>query len=85
MRSYGEFARWEKGKGGSVKDCAFDAKERPPLEDFLGMQRRFNHLVQKAPANGGYVVRQGKETHMERLREWTQSNVERLYRLAELK
>jgi pyruvate ferredoxin oxidoreductase beta subunit len=76
---------WEKGKGGSVKDCSLDAKERPPLESFLGMQRRFNHLVQKAPANGGYAVRPGKEPQMEKLREWTQSNVERLYRLAELK
>lgn len=76
---------WEKGKGGSVKDCSLDAKERPPLENFLGMQRRFNHLVQKAPANGGYVVRPGREPQMEQLKEWTQSNVERLYRLAELK
>jgi pyruvate ferredoxin oxidoreductase beta subunit len=76
---------WEKGKGGSVKDCALDAAERPPLEEFLGMQRRFHHLVQKAPANGGYVVRAGKEEHMDRLRAWTQGNVERLYGLAELK
>ena len=76
---------WEKGKGGSVKDCALEASERPPLEEFLGMQRRFNHLVQKAPANGGYVVRPGKEELMGRFHSWTQANVERLYRLAELK
>ncbi len=36
---------WERGKGGSVKDCALDPAERPPIEDFLGAQRRFHHLV----------------------------------------
>ena len=76
---------WEKGKGGSVKDCALDAAERPPLEEFLGLQRRFNHLVQKAPENGHFVARSGREADLNRLKAWTQSNVERLYKLAELK
>ncbi|HEY7727579.1 MAG TPA: thiamine pyrophosphate-dependent enzyme [Candidatus Eisenbacteria bacterium] len=76
---------WEKGKGGSVKDCALEAAERPPLESFLGLQRRFHHLVQKDPANGHYVARAGREADLDRLKAWTQSNVERLYRLAELK
>jgi pyruvate ferredoxin oxidoreductase beta subunit len=76
---------WEKGKGGSVKDCALEAKDRPALEEFLGYQRRFQHLVQKDSKNGHYVVRSGKEAVLESLRAWTQSNVERLYRLAELR
>jgi pyruvate ferredoxin oxidoreductase beta subunit len=76
---------WEKGKGGSVKDCALDAAERPPLTEFLGMQRRFHHLVQRDPGNGHFIARTGKEADLERLQKWTQSNVERLYRLAELK
>lgn len=75
---------WEKGKGGSVKDCARDAKDRPGIEEFLGLQRRFHHLVQK-DAEGKYVTRPGQEAVMESLRTWTQENVERLYRLAELR
>ena len=76
---------WERGKGGSVKDCPLDAAERPPLEDFLGSQRRFHHLVERNGASGGYVARAGREQDVERLRAWVQGNVERLYRLAELK
>jgi len=75
---------WEKGKGGSIKDCPLDAKERPRLEEFLGLQRRFHHLVQK-DADGKYVVRQGKESTVDHFHAWTQGNVERLYRLAEFK
>jgi pyruvate ferredoxin oxidoreductase beta subunit len=76
---------WEKGKGGSVKDCARDAAERPPIEEFLGLQRRFTHLVMKDPASGKFVPRPGREDDLNRLKEWTQKNVERLYHLAELK
>ena len=75
---------WERGKGGSVKDCARDPAERPALEEFLGPQRRFHHLVQRDAASGRYVARPERASDMERLRAWTQSNVERLYRLAEL-
>jgi pyruvate ferredoxin oxidoreductase beta subunit len=75
---------WEKGKGGSVKDCAREAADRPAVEQFLGAQRRFNHLVSK-DAEGKVVPRPGREEQVTRLREWTQGNVERLYRLAELK
>jgi pyruvate ferredoxin oxidoreductase beta subunit len=74
---------WEEGKGGSVKDCARDAAERPSLEEFLGMQRRFYHLVVKDPQLGRFVARPGREEVLDRLKAWTQSNVERLYRLAE--
>jgi len=76
---------WEKGQGGSVKDCALKAEDRPAVEQFLGMQRRFNHIVQKAKENGKYAVRPGKEEVLQKLKDWTQSNVERLYKLAELK
>jgi len=75
---------WEKGKGGSVKDCALNAADRPGIEEFLGLQRRFHHLVQKN-GDGKYVPRPGKEAQLDSLRSWTQQNVERLYRLAELR
>lgn len=75
---------WEKGKGGTVKDCALNATERPGIEEFLGLQRRFHHLVQKN-GDGKYVVRPGKEALVDALRAWTQQNVERLYKLAELR
>lgn len=75
---------WEKGKGGTVKDCPREAKDRPGIEEFLGLQRRFHHLIQKN-VEGQYVVRPGKEAVVDSLRAWTQENVDRLYRLAELK
>jgi pyruvate ferredoxin oxidoreductase beta subunit len=76
---------WERGKGGKVTDCPLNAAERPSIEEFLGMQRRFNHLVVKSKETGKFVVRPGQEESLEKLRAWTQGNVERLYRLAELK
>lgn len=76
---------WERGKGGSVKDCALDPAERPPIEDFLGAQRRFHHLVERDPESKRFVPRRGREADVERLRVWVQGNVERLYHLADLK
>ncbi len=76
---------WERGKGGAVKDCARAADDRPPVEDFLGMQRRFAHLVQKDKESGRIVPRPGREEDLVRLKTWVQDNVERLYALAELK
>ena len=58
--------------------------ERPPLEEFLGAQRRFHHLVRRDPGTDRYAARPERAGDVERLREWTQSNVERLYRLADL-
>jgi pyruvate ferredoxin oxidoreductase beta subunit len=76
---------WEKGKGGQVKDCDRDAAARPPIEEFLGVQRRFNHLVERDKETGTYRARVGREPEVARLKEWVQGNVERLYRLCELK
>jgi pyruvate ferredoxin oxidoreductase beta subunit len=76
---------WERGVGGSVKDCAREATDRPPVEAFLGTQRRFHHLVRKDPETGEFRVREKREADVESLRAWVQSNVERLYKLAELK
>lgn len=75
---------WERGKGGSVKDCSKVAAERPPVEEFLGAQRRFAHLVKKDPVTGKVTPKPGREEDLERLRGWVQSNVERCYALAQL-
>ena len=75
---------WERGKGGSIKDCERDAAERPAIEEFLGVQRRFHHLVDRDPETGAFRARPGREAEMAKLREWVQGNVERLYKLAEL-
>lgn len=75
---------WERGVGGAVKDCPREAAERPPIEDFLGPQRRFVHLVQR-DSSGKVTARAGREQTLERLRRWAQGNVERLYELAALK
>ena len=76
---------WERGKGGQVKDCDRDPAGRPALEEFLGAQRRFHHLVERDQESGTFRARPEREAEMASLREWTQQNVERLYRLAELK
>jgi pyruvate ferredoxin oxidoreductase beta subunit len=76
---------WERGKGGSVKDCSQDATERPTITEFLGEQRRFAHLVAKDKVTGEVKVRPGQEENIERLTAWVQSNVDRMYALAELR
>lgn len=76
---------WERGQGGSVKDCPKPAADRPSVVEFLGQQRRFAHLVQKDKQTGMAVPRPGMEDHIRRLEAWVQDNVERLYALAELK
>ncbi len=76
---------WERGKGGKIVDCPIEASERPPIEEFLVLQRRFQHLVKRGSETGTPQARPGRAEDLERLRAWVQSNVERLYRLAELK
>jgi pyruvate ferredoxin oxidoreductase beta subunit len=76
---------WERGKGGSVKDCSRDAADRPDVTKFLGEQRRFAHLVGKDKTTGEVKVKPGQEANVEKLKGWVQSNVERMYALAEMK
>jgi len=76
---------WERGKGGSVRSCAREAAERPPIEEFLAAQRRFAHIVWRDRESGAAVVVPGREADVAKLRAWVQGNVERLYRLAELR
>jgi pyruvate ferredoxin oxidoreductase beta subunit len=76
---------WEQGQGGSVKDCPLAEQDRPRLEEFLGTQRRFHHLVTRDPESGRFVARPGMEEAVGKLRAWTQWNVERLHSLATLK
>lgn len=76
---------WERGKGGQIKDCERDAAARPPIEEFLGAQRRFHHLVERDPASGAFRARPGREDEIAKLRTWVQENVERLHGLAALK
>ena len=75
---------WERGKGGSVKDCAQDAQERPSIEEFLLAQRRFGHLVERDKETGAAKPKPGREQQLVDLRTWTQENVDRLYSLATL-
>lgn len=77
--------QWERGKGGSVKDCDLDAATRPSVVEFLAEQRRFAHLVRKDKVTGEPKIVPGQEENIERLKAWVQGNVERLYGLASLK
>lgn len=76
---------WRKGKGGSVKDCARSAADRPAVEDFLAQQRRFAHLVAIDKKTGKPAPKPGREQDLERMKTWVQSNVDRLYELCALK
>lgn len=76
---------WERGKGGSIKDCSLDPKERPDVLEFLGMQRRFAHMVVRDKQTGEVKPRPEREADLERLREWVQHNVERLHGLGQLR
>lgn len=76
---------WKRGEGGKVVDCKREAKDRPSLEEFLGAQRRYVHIVERDRKTGEVRVKPGREEKLEMLRTWVQHNVERLYHLAELK
>ena len=76
---------WERGKGGTVKDCPQDAAERPDITEFLTEQRRFAHLVGKDKVTGEPKIKPGQEANMVKLKAWVQSNVDRMYSLAALK
>ena len=75
---------WERGKGGSVKDCALDPRRAAAAR---GVPRR----AAPFPSPGGqegrrrrFTARAGREEDLVQLKAWTQKNVERLYKLAEL-
>jgi hypothetical protein len=76
---------WERGKGGSVKDCEPNAADRPSVMQFLAEQRRFAHLVGKDKTTGEPKIKPGQEENIEKLKAWVQGNVERMYSLAALK
>lgn len=76
---------WERGKGGSVKDCSLDAADRPDILEFLGMQRRFAHMIVKDKQTGAVKPRPERAEDIVKLRAWVQSNVERVYGLGQLK
>ncbi len=76
---------WKRGEGGKVVDCRREAKDRPGVEEFLAAQRRFVHLIERDRKSGEIRVKPGREEQLAMFREWVQTNVERLYHLAELK
>jgi len=76
---------WERGTGGVIRDCDRDAALRAPVEEFLGRQRRFAHLVEKDDVTGTWRAKPGREEALASLRAWVQSNVERVYALAALR
>ncbi len=76
---------WERGKGGRVLDCDRESSQRTPVEEFLGRQRRFAHIVEIDVESGTWRAKPGREDTLEQLRAWVQSNVDRLYALAEMR
>lgn len=74
----------EKGQKGSVKFVSRNPDERPPIEEFMGMQRRFDHLVMKDKTTGKIVVRPSAEKIMAQIKEAVQQYIDRLFKLAEL-
>ena len=71
--------RWRAGKGGELKHVA-DKARRPPVEKFLAIQRRFDHLVETV--DGQVRVRPGHEAQVAALQAYADRNVERLTKLA---
>ncbi|MBI2343696.1 MAG: hypothetical protein HYV02_05150 [Deltaproteobacteria bacterium] len=72
----------ERGRPGELKFVELDATKRPPIEAFLGLQRRFQHLVRFNKATGTYDIRPGQEESVARIRDWIQHRLEQLQRLA---
>ena len=77
---------WERGKGGSVKDCPLSrgraAARSRTSSGRSGASITWSCATPSAAASSPARVRKRRWS---RLKEWTQKNVERLYGLAELK
>lgn len=71
----------EKGKPAQVKFVEEDPRKRPPIEDFMGPQRRFQHLMVQDPKTKIFRPRPGKEIFMETIRGWIQTRLSDLMRL----
>lgn len=68
----------ERGKKGEIKFVEMMADKRPPIEEFMGLQRRFNHLVEYNKATGAYQARPGMEDELRRIRNWLQERISTL-------
>lgn len=63
---------------GEVKFVETESSKRPPIEEFMGLQRRFHHLVHKDPKTGQFQTRPGKEEVLQQIRDWIQNRIESL-------
>jgi pyruvate/2-oxoacid:ferredoxin oxidoreductase beta subunit len=74
----------ERGKKGEIKFVEADLARRPPIEEFMGPQRRFYHLVEKNKETGLFQTRAGKEDEVRLIRDWLQNNFTTLQNLMSL-
>lgn len=74
----------ERGKKGELKFVEMDATKRPPIEDFMGPQRRFYHLVEKNKETGAFQARPGKEETVAHIRNWLQGRLASLNDLMQI-
>lgn len=65
----------ERGKKGELKFVETDPAKRPPIEAFMGPQRRFYHLVEKNRETGAFQARPGMEETVTGVRDWLQKNL----------
>jgi pyruvate ferredoxin oxidoreductase beta subunit len=75
------FFRKKTGQPGELKFVPDKAK-RPPVEKYLALQQRFDHLVRKSKEGDKYEVRPGREVEIAALQSYADRNVDRLTRLA---
>lgn len=59
----------ERGHPAELRHVALDPARRPPIESFMGPQRRFHHLVMADPTTGTYVARPGNEATLAAIRD----------------
>ncbi|MBI2345412.1 MAG: hypothetical protein HYV03_00670 [Deltaproteobacteria bacterium] len=71
----------EEGRPGQLKFVELDPGKRPAIEEFMGPQRRFHHLVRKSPETGSFEARPGREQIFSQIRASIQQRLESLTRL----
>lgn len=74
----------ERGKKGEIKFVEMDPAKRPAIEEFMGPQRRFYHLVEKDKETGAFKARAGKEEVVKNVGDWLQKNLVTLQSLMSL-